>query len=157
MFQSVTKRFSPIPVKMSQDSQVVPDMAYTPREIIQKFSRGEKVPLGFDGCYDSLVDDPTNDVNLHNLGDDPQMLEDDPTRDYNFDKFDYVEEKIALDERRRVARQRKARETQGERRSNVEVVDQPKRKASAEELSVSDSTTRETTSEGGQQPLGRQT
>ncbi len=148
MFQSVTKRFSPIPVKMSQDSQVVPDMAYTPREIIQKFSRGEKVPLGFQGLYDS------EDTELDSF--EGSYFEDDPTRDPNFDQFDYVEEKNALDERRRVARQRKAKETQAERRSNGEAVAQTKREASAEELSASDSTTRETTSEGGQQPSSGQ-
>lgn len=148
MFQSVTKRFAPIPVMMSQYSEVVPDMAYTPREIIQKFSRGEKVPLGFQGLYDS------EDTDLESF--DRSYFEDDPTRDPNFDQFDYVEEKNALDERQQIARQRKARETQVERRSNGEGVAQPKRKASAEELSVSDSTTRETTSEGGQHPSSGQ-
>ena len=41
MFQSVSKRFEPIKVKKSKQSITVPDMSFTPREIIQKFSRGE--------------------------------------------------------------------------------------------------------------------
>lgn len=138
MFQSVTKRFAPIPVKLSQESQVVPDMAFTPREIIQKFSRGEKVPLGFQGLYDS------EDTELDGL--DQSYFEDDPTRDPNFDQFDYVEEKHALHERQQATRKRKEQATRIKQRSNGQTSQSSQRKASAEELSASDATTRATIS-----------
>ena len=134
-YQSVSERFEPIPVIKSQENLTVPDMSFTPREIIQKFSRGEKVPLGFKGLYDS------EDIILD--GEDPQIFEDDPTRDPAFDFGDYTEEKIALEERKKAAK----------RRSKVEAVAHSKRKASDEELSVSDATKRATTSgEGAMAP-----
>lgn len=134
MFQSVTKRFDPIPVKLSQDTEVVPDMAYTPREIIQKFSRGERVPLGFRGLYDS------EDSDLD--GFDSSYFEDDPTRDPDFDGFDFVEEKVALEKRQYDAK----------RRSKAKALEDSKRKASDEETSVSASMKRETTSEEASKP-----
>lgn len=127
MFQTISNLFQPIRVHKDATSFTVPDMSYTPREIISKFSRGEKVPLGFRGLYDddNGIDDP---------------FYDDPTRDPNFDSFDYTEEKIALDERNK--------EREKSSRSKVEAGADPKRKASDEELSASDATKRETTSEG---------
>lgn len=123
MFQSVTKRFDPIKVKKSNKSETVPDMSFTPREIIQKFSRGEKVPLGFNGLYD--------DENA-------SEFDENPTRDPNFDRFDFVEEKHALDERNA--------EREKMSRSKVEGESNSQRKANDKELSASDATKRETTS-----------
>lgn len=128
MFQSVTKRFDPIPVVKSKTSETVPDMSFTPREIIQKFSRGEKVPLGFQGLYDS--EDSVLDAN------DPAIWQEDPTRDPNFDFGDYTEEKIALEQRQKAAKRRSAAEASSDK----------KRKASSEELSASDAMRKETTS-----------
>lgn len=120
-FQSISKRFPRIPVKLSKETITVPDMSFTPREIIAKFSRGEKVPLGFEGLYDDETVSP---------------FDDDPTRDPSFDFGDYVEEKHALEERN------KAKQT-----SKKNVNSNLKHKASSEELSASDATTSETTSE----------
>lgn len=133
MFQTVYKPFPQIPVFKDSSSITAPDMSYTPREIIAKFSRGEKVPLGFNGMYDS-EDDPDS---LHK--DDPSIFEDDPTRDPEFDFGDYVEEKHALEERLR----------QDKRASKAKQSAPAKRKASDEEPSASDATKRETTSEAG--------
>lgn len=105
MYQTISDRFEPILVVKSSSSKTVPDMSYTPREIIAKFSRGERVPLGFSGQFDS-EDDPEQDKYLPNLGDDPMMLDDDPTRDPNFDFGDFVEERIALEERQRQSKKR---------------------------------------------------
>lgn len=135
-YQTISNRFETIHVKKSRKSTTVPDMSFTPREIIQKFSRGEKVPLGFSGQYD-CEDYPDEDRYKHQPYDDPQVLEDDPTRDPDFDFGDYVEEKNALQERQRAAKHAQ------QRRKGV---DDSKRKASAEELSASDSTKRATTS-----------
>lgn len=143
-FQSVTKRFDPIPVKGSKNSLTVPDMAYTPREIIQKFSRGEKVPLGFNGVYDS------EDTDLD--GYDSMIFEDDPTRDPDFDQFDYVEQMHVLHERQRIAKEREKATKQAKSRSNGKGVVQSERKASAEESSASEATMRETTSGDGTTP-----
>lgn len=93
MFQSVSKRFDPIPVILSQKCEVVPDMSFTPREIIQKFSRGEKVPLGFNGLFDSEDDQD------HLQDFEKSYFEDDPTRSPDFDRFDFAEEKSALEAR----------------------------------------------------------
>lgn len=134
-YQTLSHRFESIPVNKSNSSQTVPDMSFTPREILAKFSRGERVPLGFSGKYDS-EDDPSNDMHLHNLGDDPMMLEEDPTRDPTFDFGDFVEENEALKERQRSAR----------RRSRGKDAEASKRKARHEELSASDATSGETTS-----------
>lgn len=131
-FQTLINRFPPIPVHKSKDSLTVPDMSYTPREIISKFSRGERVPLGFQGVFDS-EDDP-DDPRF--FGRDPAIFEDDPTRDPEFDFGDYVEEKNALAERERQRRNAQKRKR----------VSDSKRKASAKELSGSDTTKRETTS-----------
>lgn len=120
-FQTLTERFDPIPVQLSRKSQTVPDMSFTPREIIAKFSRGEKVPLGFEGVYDP---------------DDASAFQDDPTRDPEFDFGDYVEEKHALEERQKRATKRST----GQRASDS------KRKARSEELSASDAMRSETTS-----------
>lgn len=130
MFQSCSKRFDPIRVKLSSETQTVPDMSFTPREILSKFSRGERVPLGFEGVYDSEDDEDKLDAF------DPSVFEDDPTRDPNFDRFDYVEEKTALEERQQSRK----------RRSKVKPGSDSQRKASAEELSASDATKRETIS-----------
>ena len=93
MFQTLLDRFDPIPVKIPRDSETVPDMSYTPREILSKFSRGEKVPLGFNGLYDS--EDESDHLGDH----DPSVFEEDPTRDPNFDQGEYVEQMHALRER----------------------------------------------------------
>ena len=69
MFQTLLDRFDPIPVKIPRDSETVPDMSYTPREILSKFSRGEKVPLGFNGLYDS--EDESDHLGDH----DPSVFE----------------------------------------------------------------------------------
>lgn len=129
-FQTLYNPFPNIPVEKDGKSEVIPDQSYTPREIIAKFSRGEKVPLGFEGLYDS--EDERLDAD-----DDRQIFEDDPTRDPAFDFGDYVEEKHALEERQREAKQR----------SKVKRALAAKRKASADDLSASDVRTRETTSE----------
>lgn len=128
-YQTIDNRFDPIPVIKRKGSLTVPDMSYTPREIISKFSRGEKVPLGFRSLYDS------EDTDLFNEND-PSAFEDDPTRDPAFDFGDYVEEKRAL----------KERETERKRRSKGKTLPDSKRKASADELSDSDAKKRETTS-----------
>lgn len=120
-FQSNYNHFEPIPVKKSRSSKTVPDMSFTPREIIAKFSRGERVPLGFQGLYDP---------------DEASPFEDDPTRDPEFDFGDYVEEKHALEERAKRATQR----------SNVSASPDSQRKARREELSASDAMSGETTS-----------
>lgn len=133
MFQSIYNPFPAIPVRLSKESITVPDMSYTPREIISKFSRGERVPLGFSGRFDS-EDNPEDDRYQHYPSDE---LSEDPTRDPSFDQFDYVEEKHALDERVR----------ERARRSKVKNSEDSKRKASAEDLSANDETTRETTSD----------
>lgn len=120
-FQSLYYPFANIPVAKSNKSQTVPDMSFTPREIIQKFSRGERVPLGLNGNYDS---------------DDASAFDEDPTRDPAFDFGDYVEEKHALEERQRIAKEA----------AKAKQAANSKRKASAEELSASDAMTRETIS-----------
>lgn len=140
-FQTLFHPFPRIKVILSKESETVPDMSFTPREIIQKFSRGEKVPLGFNGQYDS-EDDPWDDRNKHYFTDDPELAQEDPTRDPNFDFGDYVEETHALKER-----QRQARAAQ-----KGKVVQQSQRKASDDELSASDARNRETTSGDGAQP-----
>lgn len=132
MYQTVSNRFEPIPVKKDKTSFSVPDMSYTPREIIAKFSRGERVPLGFMSRYDS--EDDRDKLGAY----DPDVFVEDPTRDSEFDKFDYVEEKRALDKR--------VKERERAKRSNDEEVVNSKRKASDEELNASDSTKRETIS-----------
>lgn len=132
-FQSVYNVFPRIPVKHSKESHTVPDMSFTPREIIQKFSRGEKVPLGFAGKFDS--EDDSDNLS----GYDPQIFEEDPTRDPSFDFGDYVEEQHALKERER---QRAA----AVKRSNDKGVQGSKRKARHDELSASDARSGETTS-----------
>lgn len=96
-YQTLNKRFEPIKVRKRRGTLTVPDMSFTPREIISKFSRGEKVPLGFQGRYDS--EDSTDDPKFR--GYDPAIFEDDPTRDPAFDFGDYVEEKHSLKERQR--------------------------------------------------------
>lgn len=132
MFQTQFKLFDPIPVIKEKGSQTVPDMSYTPREIIQKFSRGERVPLGFEGQYDP---------------DDMSPFDDDPTRDPAFDFGDFVEEKHALEERQR----------QAKAAAKAKSVLDSKRKASGEELSDSDAMSRETTSgEAKHSPHGQQ-
>lgn len=136
MFQTLYKPFEAIPVVKSVQSDTVPDMSFTPREILSKFSRGEKVPLGFRGLYDS-EDDP-DDL----FSDDPSIFEDDPTRELDFDFGDYVEESNALHER----------EKERSRRSQAKKSRQSKRKASDEEVSLSDPTKRETTSGDGETP-----
>lgn len=129
-FQTLYNPFPNLPVEKDGKSQVIPDQSYTPREIIAKFSRGEKVPLGFEGVYDS--EDERLDAE-----DDRQIFEDDPTRDPAFDFGDYVEAKHALEERQKLAKQR----------SKMKRLAESKRKASADDLSASDVRTRETTSE----------
>lgn len=131
-FQTLNNRFEPLQVRKQRGTNTVPDMSFTPREIISKFSRGEKVPLGFQGRFDS--EDDTDDPKFR--GYDPAIFEDDPTRDPAFDFGDYVEEKHAMKERER------ERKSAQKRKESLD----SKRKASAEELSVSDATTRETTS-----------
>ena len=120
-FQSQYNLFLPIPVKLSKKSQTVPDMSFSPREIIQKFSRGERVPLGFQGMYDP---------------EDMSPFVEDPTRDPSFDFGDYVEEKHAMEERLKKANSADS----GKKLSDL------KRKARHEELSASDATSGETTS-----------
>lgn len=134
MFQTMYTPFEPIQVIKDNESLTVPDMSFTPREIISKFSRGEKVPLGFKGLYDSEDSDLS--------GYDPAIFEDDPTRDPNFDFGDYVEEKHALAERER---QRKhAQKFKGASHS--------KRKASDEEPNSHEAMKRATTSVEGEHP-----
>ena len=140
-FQTIFHPFPRIKVKHSKESETVPDMSFTPREIIQKFSRGEKVPIGFSGQYDS-EDDPWDDRNKPNFTDDVDLAQEDPTRDPQFDFGDYVEETHALKERQRQARAAQKRK----------VAQQSKRKASDDELSASDARKRETTSGDGAQP-----
>lgn len=132
-YQTLNKRFEPIKVVKQRGSITVPDMSFTPREIISKFSRGEKVPLGFLGKYDS--EDATDDPKFR--GYDPAIFEDDPTRDPTFDFGDYVEEQHALKERER------ERKSAQKRKQSLD----SKREASADDLSASDERTRETTSE----------
>lgn len=125
MFQTISERFAPIKVCKDPTSTTVPDMSYTPREIISKFSRGERVPLGFQGVYDddNGIDDP---------------FYEDPTRDPDFDNFDYTEEKVALDKRNK--------EREKSSRSKVEGGSDSQRKARREELSASDAMSGETIS-----------
>lgn len=132
MNQTISKRFKPIPVNKSRKSITVPDMSYTPREIIAKFSRGERVPLGMSGKYDS--EDDKDKLSAY----DPTIFMEDPTRDPDFDRFDYTEEKKALD--------RRNRERENVKRSKVEGDADSKREARSEELSASDATKSETTS-----------
>lgn len=134
-FQSISKRFEPIKVIKDKSSTTVPDMAYTPREIISKFSRGEKVPLGFNGLYDS-EDDPNDDK----FETDKSMFLDDPTRDPSFDFGDYVEEQYALEQRQKAEKSKKKEKK----------FSQSQRKASDEEVSASDPTKRETISGDGE-------
>lgn len=137
-FQTMYAPFEAIPVHKDKTSLTVPDMSFTPREIIAKFSRGEKVPLGFKGLFDS--EDQVLD------GCDPAIFEDDPTRDPSFDFGDYVEEKHALEERERQRKNAQKRKTASD----------AKRKASAEESSVSVAMMRETTSGAADQsPSGQ--
>lgn len=126
-YQTYNKRFEPIQVRKSRGSLTVPDMSFTPREIIAKFSRGEKVPLGFLGKYDAeeSEDDPTF------RGYDPAIFEDDPTRDPNFDFGDYVEERHAL-------KQREAERKKEETRQKASAA---KQKAKQEKESVSEKPT----------------
>lgn len=124
-YQSVSERFDPIPVFLSQKSKTVPDMSFTPREIISKFSRGERVPLGFEGLYDP---------------EDASPFDDDPTRDPEFDFGDYVEAKRELDEREA------ERRAQRDRAAKDKTLGGSQRKASAEESSASEAMKRETTS-----------
>ena len=70
-YQTQNNLFPPIKVVKSRESQTVPDMSYTPRQIIAKFSRGEKVPLGFNGLFDS--EDPSDRLDQF----DPAIFEDD--------------------------------------------------------------------------------
>ena len=132
MNQTIAERFEPIKVHKNKQSFTVPDMSYTPREIIAKFSRGERVPLGMHGKYDS--EDDKDKLSAY----DPTIFMDDPTRDPDFDRFEYVEEKRALD--------RRNRERENEKRSKVEGDADSKREARSEELSASDATKSETTS-----------
>lgn len=138
MYQTLSDRFEPLKVVLPVESPTIPDMAYTPREIISKFSRGERVPLGMNGLFDS-EDDPGEDMYER----DKSMFEDDPTRDPAFDFGDYVEEKQALQERERERRERA-------KRSKVKAAQKPERKASEDELSASDARTRATTSGGSE-------
>lgn len=131
MFQTLLDRFEPILVVKDHSTQTVPDMAFTPREILSKFSRGERVPLGFEGKYDSL-DDPDMDKYY----DDPMIFTDDPTRDPGFDFGDYVEEKRALKKREKEERRAQQRKTGAI----------SKREARHEEVSESDLMSGETTS-----------
>lgn len=144
-FQSQVDLFDPIPVIKSKEDKVVPDMSFTPREIISKFSRGEKVPLGFEGQYD-CEDNPENDKFLDHFEDDPDLRLDEPSpRDPSFDFGDYVEAKNELKEREA---ERKKRAAERKRRSSGQSAADPKREASAEESSVSEAMKRETTSVG---------
>ena len=110
--------FEALKVYGDPKSITVPDMSFTPREILAKFSRGEKVPLGMEGVFDY------DDSSLDDL--DQSVFEEDPTRDPNFDSFDYVEEKLALDERM----------SEQTKRSKAASAEDSERKASAEESSV---------------------
>lgn len=141
-YQSISKRFDPIPVVYEGKSKTVPDMSFTPREIIQKFSRGEKVPLGFASMYDS--EDESGDENLRKY--DPAIFEDDPTRDPEFDFGEYVEEKHSLEQRQR----------EEKRRSRREAYLASQRKASFEESSASEATRKETTSGEANKPSSTQ-
>lgn len=144
-FQSQVDLFEPIPVHKSRENKVVPDMSFTPREIISKFSRGEKVPLGFEGQYD-CEDYPENDRYLDHFEDDPDLRLDEPSpRDPSFDFGDYVEAKNDLKEREA---ERKKRAAERKRRSQGQSSTDPKRKASDEEPSASEAMKRETTSGG---------
>ena len=136
MFQTIYNLADPLPVIKDKDSIVVPDMAFTPREILSKFSRGERVPLGFEGLYDSEDDGDALDSY------DRETWEDDPTRDPSFDFGDYVEEKHALKQREAERRAKRNNAAKGSAAGD------PKRKASSEELSASDPTRKETTSVG---------
>lgn len=131
-YQTNSKRFEPIKVVKRKGTLTVPDMSFTPREIISKFSRGEKVPLGFQGQFDA--EDSPDDPKFS--GYDPEIFEDDPTRDPAFDFGDLVEEKHALKERENARKNAQKRKRASD----------SKRKASAEDLSASDETKRETTS-----------
>lgn len=144
-FQSQADLFPPIPVHKSTEDKVVPDMSFTPREIIGKFSRGEKVPLGFEGQYD-CEDYPENDRYLDHFEADPDLKYEEPlTRDPSFDFGDYVEANNDLKEREV---ERKKRAAERKRRSNGQSSTDPKRKASDEEPSASEAMKRETTSGG---------
>lgn len=132
MYQTLSNRFEPIPVNKSRQSITVPDMSYTPREIIAKFSRGERVPLGMLGKYDS--EDDKDKLSAY----DPTVFMEDPTRDPDFDRFDYTEEKRALE--------RRNRERENKERSKVEDDADSQREARSEELSGSDAMRSETTS-----------
>ena len=129
-YQSVSNRFDPIPVNLSQESQTVPDMSFTPREILAKFSRGERVPLGFEGLYDDESASP---------------FDEDPTRDPEFDFGDYVEEKRMLDERLAERKAERASAAHGK------TPGASKREASDEEPSASEAMKRETTSGDAQE------
>lgn len=131
-FQHNFKTFPNIPVVLSKESQTVPDMSFTPREIIAKFSRGEKVPLGFSSRFD-YEDDATMEALS---ADDPDVFVEEPTRDPDFDAADYVEEMHALKERNQ----------ERQRQNELKVNASSQRKASDEEMSASDPTKRETTS-----------
>lgn len=132
MFQTISDLFEPIKVIKDPQSNTVPDMSFTPREIISKFSRGEKVPLGMLGKFDS--EDDKDKLSQY----DPTIFMEDPTRDSEFDNFDYVEEKRALNKRNKEREKTKRSSDEGD--SNSE------RKARSEELSESDATKSETTS-----------
>ena len=108
----------------------MPDMSFTPREILAKFSRGERVPLGFEGLYDDESASP---------------FDEDPTRDPEFDFGDYVEEKRMLDERQAKRKAERASAAYGK------TPGASKRKASDEELSASEAMKRETTSGDAQE------
>lgn len=140
MFQTIYNLADPLPVIKDKESIVVPDMSFTPREILSKFSRGERVPLGFQGLYDSEDDGDALDRY------DRETWEDDPTRDPSFDFGDYVEEKHALKQREAERRAKRNNAAKGSGAGD------PKRKASSEELSGSDATRKETTSEGAPAP-----
>lgn len=94
MFQTRYHPFQQLKVEKDKTCQVVPDMAYSPREIIAKFSRGESVPLGNTGLYDEETSSP---------------FEDDPTRAQDFDFGDYVEYSHELEERSKRAAQKSQR------------------------------------------------
>lgn len=96
-FQTMYNPFDPIPVVKDPQSKTVPDMAFTPREIIAKFSRGEQVPLGMNGLFDE---------------DGASAFEDDPTRRLDFDKCDYAELSHELEERGKEESQKRKRKAQ---------------------------------------------
>lgn len=137
MFRTMFNPPERIKVVIPRESDVVPDMSFTPREILGKFSRGERVPLGLQGLFDS-EDDPEQD----RYNDDISLFEDDPTRDPEFDFGDYVEEKHALEQR---TKERKS----AQRKKDVA---KSKRKASEDESSASETRMRETTSGDGATP-----